>query len=442
MSEVAILGTGYVGSVTGACLAEAGNTVTMVDVREAPIKAIQEGRSPIVEPGLDEIIRTTAENGTLRATMDLGTAVTRADVILLALPTPPRDDGSANMDYVYGAVYDLAPHLHEGALVVTRSTVPVGTTDQVQQILNTESDKAVHAVSNPEFLAEGSAVADTQRPSRIVVGAHNEAAFSRMRELWHPFLLSGENVIEMDPRSAELTKLAANTYLAGQISLTNVMAEIAEQAGADWRLIQQGVNRDPRIGQFTHPGLGYGGACFPKDVLNLADVGKQLGVDTSFLTSVSETNEHMKKRFAKKIIDYFGDSRRDKIVALWGLAFKAKTDDVRESPALTVIRELTQHGVQVVAHDPEAMENVRALDEFRHNPLLSFADDQYQAAKGADALAIATEWSAFRSPDLARLSEDMRQKVVFDGRSLWDLDTVRRAGFYYDSVGRQVVKSA
>jgi UDPglucose 6-dehydrogenase len=436
--EVAVIGTGYVGTTTGACLAKEGHTVTCVDIDRAKVDTIMDGRAPIEEPRLDEIISEAVSDGNLRATTELGKAVSSAQVVLLALPTPSVSDGSAELKHVFGAASELAEHLRPGAVVATRSTVPVGTTDAVRSIIASQTRRPFLAVSNPEFLAEGTAVENTLHPDRIVVGTDSDEAADIMSEMYHPFVLDNPNkIVTMSVRSAELTKLVANTLLASQITIVNVAAEIAERTGADWREVQVGVGLDPRVGRFLHPGPGYGGSCFPKDVRAMAYLAKQIGVDSRLLDAVSETNEQHKRRLFEKVRVYFDGDLAGKTLAVWGLSFKPNTDDIRESSALSLISDLTDSGARVVAYDPKAMD--RARNHFGDNPNLAFAENKYDATKGADALVIVTEWDGFRSADLDHLGEIMQKKVIFDGRSIYRRETMEKAGFYYDSVGRQVV---
>jgi UDPglucose 6-dehydrogenase len=444
MKEIVVIGTGYVGSVTGACLAAEGHSVTLVDNVSEKVDTINEGRSPIVEDGLEAIIDATTKEGNLRATTDLGRAVSAADVVLLALPTPSNEDGSADMHYVFDMAAEIGPMIKPRTVVATRSTVPVGTTDKVRSIISDRtSASSFFAVSNPEFLAEGTAVKDTMRPSRVVVGADEQEAIEIMREVYRPFLLdSREKFVAIDPRSSELSKLAANTMLAAQIAVVNVIAELAEKVGANYELVRNAVRWDERLGSFLYAGPGFGGSCFDKDVKSLATIATENDVDASLITTIIESNEHQKDRLAEKVITYFGGDVSGRKIALWGLAFKKGTDDIRQSPALKVIDVLTEAGAEVAAYDPEAMPNVaRYIEGKGGNPNLTLVDSKYDATDDADALIIATDWGVLKSPDPRELGERMKGKNVFDGRAIIETKDLINSGFYVNIVGRSPLET-
>lgn len=435
--NVAVIGTGYVGSVTGACLAMEGNMVTCVDIDPAKVDSINDGKSPISEPRLGDIIADTVNKGYLRATTDLGSAVARADVIMLSLPTPKGNDG-ADLSYLYNVADRLGQHIQEGAIVANRSTVPIGTTHHVRDRIAATTGKPFFAVSNPEFLAEGTAVRDTTHPSRVVIGADSDEPARVMTELFRPFVLDNPGkILVYDVLSAEATKLAANTLLAAHVAVVNVIAEACERVGADWRQVQRGVGLDGRVGKFLHPSPGFGGACFPKDVRALAAMARELGVDASLLELINVSNEHQKRRWVEKVKSHFNADLDGRKIAIWGLAFKPNTDDIRESAALTMIEELTNAGAALTVYDPQAMDNVRKY--FGGNELIRYADNREAALDGAEALVIMTEWDVFRAIDLEAVKSTMAAPVIFDARSIYSLKQMRHHGFYYDSVGRPVV---
>jgi len=436
--KIAVIGTGYVGLVTGTCLAETGNNIICVDIVEEKIAKMKAGKLPIYEPGLDILFHRNIEQGRLSFTTDLAEAIQDAVIIFLALPTPPGGDGKADLSYVLGAAKDIAGLITDYKVIVTKSTVPVGTADKVRAVFEANTMVEVDVVSNPEFLREGVAVDDFMKPDRVVVGTRSERAKKLMEELYAPYVRSGNPVIFMDERSSELTKYAANSFLATKITFMNEVANLCELVGADVDMVRKGVGADGRIGKrFLFPGIGYGGSCFPKDVQALALSAKEYDYDFKILNSVMEVNQTQKLKIVEKMMKYYNNDVKGKKFALWGLAFKPETDDIREAPALYIIEELTKAGAEVVAYDPEAMENVEKLMGNK----LAFADDAYQALEGADALIIATEWQAFRNPDFARIANTLKTKTIFDGRNLYDLHKMIDLGFYYNSIGRATVEA-
>ena len=434
--KIAVVGTGYVGLVTGTCLSETGNVVTCVDINEDKVTQLRNGQVPIYEPGLDVLLHRNTEQGRLRFTTNLAEAVADAQLIFLALPTPPGGDGAADLSYVLGAAKDIASIITDYKVVITKSTVPVGTADKVKAIFTQHTSVEVDVVSNPEFLREGVAVDDFMKPDRVVVGTTSERAQKLMSELYGPYVRQGNPIIFMDERSSELTKYAANSFLATKITFMNEIANVCELVGADVDAVRRGIGADDRIGKrFLFPGIGYGGSCFPKDVQALAKSADEIGYDFKLLNSVMEVNEIQKKVLFEKVKNYFDGNLAGKKFALWGLAFKPGTDDIREAPALYIIEELLKAGAQVVAFDPEAMPNVKRL----LGDTISFSENAYDALNDADALLIATEWSVFRNPDFEVLAQKLKNKIVFDGRNLYDLQKMIYLGFYYNSIGRKLI---
>jgi UDPglucose 6-dehydrogenase len=435
--KIAVVGTGYVGLVTGTCLAETGNQVICVDINQEKVKMMQDGKLPIYEPGLEQLFHRNIAQGSLHFTTDLAKAIAEAKIVFLALPTPPGGDGSADLSYVLGAAKDIAKLITDYKVIVTKSTVPVGTADKVTAVLKANTDVEFAVVSNPEFLREGVAVEDFMKPDRVVVGTRDERARKLMGELYAPYVRQGNPVIFMDERSSELTKYAANSFLATKITFMNEIANMCELVGADVDMVRRGIGSDARIGnRFLFPGVGYGGSCFPKDVQALAKSAEESNYDFKILNSVMEINETQKKRLVEKMRVYYGDGGlKGKKFALWGLAFKPETDDIREAPALYIIDELLKDGATVVAYDPEAMPNVQKLVGDK----ISFAKDRYSALEDADALLIVTEWSVFRTPDFDYIKEHLKAPVIFDGRNLYDLERMQECGFYYSSIGRKVI---
>ncbi len=435
--KIAVVGTGYVGLVTGTCFAETGNDVVCVDIDAAKIEKMKQGKVPIYEPDLDVLFERNQRQGRLRFTTDLKEAVDASDVIFLALPTPPGEGGAADLKYILGVAKDLSTLITKYTVVIDKSTVPVGTAEKVHAALAENLDESLFdVVSNPEFLREGVAVDDFLKPDRVVIGTDSKKAEEKMRRLYEPFVRSGNPLIFMDLRSAEMTKYAANSYLATRISFMNEIANLCEKAGADVDAVRKGMGSDSRIGKrFLFPGVGYGGSCFPKDVQALAITAGQHAYDFKILNAVMDVNTKQRFRIAEKLEAHYGDDLGSKTIALWGLAFKPNTDDIREAPALYTIDRLLEAGAKVRAFDPEATAHVKAI----YGDKVTFCEDQYEALEGADALAIVTEWSVFRTPDFARMKELLAEPLIFDGRNLYDLERMEEAGFHYDSIGRQAV---
>ncbi len=435
--NIAVVGTGYVGLVSGTCFAETGNNVICVDIDESKVKQMQNGEVPIYEPHLDVIFERNIRQGRLHFTTDLASAVKDAEIIFLALPTPPDEDGSADLKYVLGVAGELGKIITDYKVIVDKSTVPVGTAEKVHDALAANLDTNLFdVVSNPEFLREGFAVDDFLKPDRVVVGTSSDRAREVMEKLYKPFVRSGNPVIFMDERSAELTKYAANSFLATKITFMNEIANFCEEVGADVDKVRIGMGSDSRIGKrFLFPGIGYGGSCFPKDVQALAKSGKEVGYEFDILRSVMEVNETQKTALMPKIKTHFGGDLKGKHFAMWGLAFKPDTDDIREAPALYMIKALTAAGATVTAYDPEAMDNVKSTVGDK----IKYAGDAYEALEGADALVICTEWSAFRNPDMKRVANMLKEKTIFDGRNLYDLDSMEALGFSYVSIGRNKI---
>jgi UDPglucose 6-dehydrogenase len=434
--KIAVVGTGYVGLVTGTCFAETGNQVTCVDIDKSKVDKLSNGQITIYEPGLEKIFLRNLKEGRLHFTTNLAEGVKDATIIFLALPTPPGEDGSADLKYILGVADDLGKILTDYKVIVDKSTVPVGTADKVQAAIARNFKGAFAVVSNPEFLREGVAVDDFMKPDRVVVGTSDERAKKVMTELYAPFVRSGNPVIFMDEKSAELTKYAANSFLAVKISFMNEIARLCERLGADVDMVRKGIGSDERIGKrFLFPGIGYGGSCFPKDVQALVKSSSEVEYDFEILNAVMKVNEEQKLFLMPKINSYFNNDLTGKRFALWGLAFKPNTDDIREAPALYMIDALTEAGATVHAYDPEAMPNVKQVVGDK----IDFAESQYDALKNADALIIATEWSEFRTPEFEKISSMLKNKVIFDGRNVYDREQMKQLGFFYESVGREKV---
>lgn len=435
--NIAVIGTGYVGLVTGTCFAETGNHVICVDINEDKVNRLRRGEIPIYEPGLDVLFERNTRQGRLKFTTDLAEGIATAEVIFLALPTPPGEDGSADLSYILGVADQLGDLITDYKVIVDKSTVPVGTSEQVHAILAKKLDKQLFdVVSNPEFLREGVAVDDFMKPDRVVVGLSSERARRVMRELYEPFVRQGNPIIFMDERSAEMTKYAANSYLATRISFMNEIANLCEIVGANVDMVRMGMGSDTRIGKrFLFPGVGYGGSCFPKDVQALAKTAGDHAYHFKILQSVMQVNDLQRSILAKKIKHFFNDDLSGKTIAIWGLAFKPNTDDIREAPALYIMDELLAAGAKIKAFDPEAMNNIAAL----YGDRIQLANDQYEALIGADALAIITEWSVFRTPSFKVMRELLKQPAIFDGRNLYDLERMSEEGFYYESIGRSKI---
>lgn len=435
--KIAVVGTGYVGLVTGTCFAETGNQVTCVDIDKNKVDKLTNGQITIYEPGLEKIFLRNLKEGRLHFTTNLAEGVKDATIVFLALPTPPGEDGSADLKYILGVADDLGKILTDYKVIVDKSTVPVGTADKVQAAIAKNYKGEFAVVSNPEFLREGVAVDDFMKPDRVVVGTSDERAKKIMTDLYAPFVRSGNPVIFMDEKSAELTKYAANSFLAVKISFMNEIARLCERLGADVDMVRKGIGSDERIGKrFLFPGIGYGGSCFPKDVQALVKSSSEVNYDFEILNAVMKVNEEQKLFLMPKINTYFNNNLKGKRFALWGLAFKPNTDDIREAPALYMIDALTEAGATVHAYDPEAMPNVKQIVGDK----IDFAESQYDALENADALIIATEWSEFRTPEFEKISSMLKNKVIFDGRNVYDRAQMKELGFFYESVGREAVK--
>jgi UDPglucose 6-dehydrogenase len=434
--KIAVVGTGYVGLVTGTCLAETGNQVTCVDINAEKVKMMQAGQLPIYEPGLETLFNRNINEKRLVFTTILADAIADAKIIFLALPTPPGGDGSADLSYVLGAAKDIAKLVTDYKVIVTKSTVPVGTADKVKAVMQANTDIDCAVVSNPEFLREGVAVDDFMKPDRVVVGTMDERARKLMAELYGPYVRQGNPVIFMDERSSELTKYAANSFLATKISFMNEVANLCERVGADVDMVRRGIGADERIGKrFLFSGIGYGGSCFPKDVQALGKSAEENKYDFKILNAVMGVNTIQKKILVEKMRTYYKGGLKGKKFAMWGLAFKPDTDDIREAPALYIIEELLKEGATIVAFDPEGMPNVKKL----MGDKIGYAENRYDALDGADALLIVTEWPVFRTPDFDFMKEKLKAPVVFDGRNLYDLERMKDYGFYYNSIGRKTV---
>ena len=435
--KIAVVGTGYVGLVTGTCFAETGNTVTCIDIDENKVKKLSNGEITIYEPGLEKIFLRNLKEKRLFFTKDLAGGIKDAAIIFLALPTPPGEDGSADLKYILGVSEDLGKILTTYKVIVDKSTVPVGTAEKVQAAIGKNYKGDFDVVSNPEFLREGVAVDDFMKPDRVVIGTSSERAKKIMSDLYAPFVRQGNPLVFMDERSAELTKYAANSFLATKITFMNEVASLCELLGADVDMVRRGIGGDERIGKrFLFPGIGYGGSCFPKDVQALVKSSGDVNYDFKILNAVMTVNEKQKLHLIPAIKKYFNNNLQGKRFALWGLAFKPNTDDIREAPALYIIDALLSEGASVVAYDPEAIKNVRN----QLGNTIGYAEDQYSALEGADALIIATEWSEFRTPDFEKISSILTNKVIFDGRNVFDLNQMKELGFYYVSIGRKTIK--
>ena len=435
--KIAVIGTGYVGLVTGTCFAETGNQVTCIDIDRSKVERLSQGEITIYEPGLEKIFLRNLKEERLHFTSDLVSGIKDAKILFLALPTPPGEDGSADLKYVLGVADELGKIITDYVVVVDKSTVPVGTAEKVTAAIAKNARVPFDVVSNPEFLREGVAVDDFMKPDRVVIGAETDRARKLMSELYAPFVRSGNPLIFMDVRSAELTKYAANSFLATKISFMNEISQLCERLGADVDMVRLGVGSDARIGKrFLFPGIGYGGSCFPKDVQALVKSSKEVNYDFKILEAVMDVNERQKLHLLPKIKSYFNNALKGKHFALWGLAFKPNTDDIREAPALYMIDALLAEGATVCAFDPEAIANVKRV----LGDKISFANGQYEALEGADALIIATEWNEFRTPDFEKIAGQLSCKVVFDGRNLFDTKAMSELGFHYVSIGRQTIQ--
>ena len=434
--KITVVGTGYVGLVTGTCLAETGNHVCCVDIDERKVNKLKGGQITIYEPGLEKLFERNVKEERLTFTTNLKEGIEEAEIIFLALPTPPGEDGSADLRYVLGVAEDIGKLLTDYKIIIDKSTVPVGTAEKVRAAIEKNFSGEFDVVSNPEFLREGVAVEDFMKPDRIVIGTTSERAKVSLTELYGPYVRQGNPIIFMDERSAELTKYAANAFLAVKISFMNEIAQICERLGADVDMVRRGIGSDERIGKrFLFPGIGYGGSCFPKDVKALIHSSKEVKYEFRILNSVTEVNERQKVHLVSKIRRYFNNNLAGKHFAVWGLAFKPNTDDIREAPALEIITELLAEGATVCAYDPEAMPNVKGVIGDK----ISYAEGQYDCLQNSDALIIATEWNEFRTPDFDKMLEVLKDPVVFDGRNVFDVPVMEKKGFHYESIGRPLV---
>jgi UDPglucose 6-dehydrogenase len=435
--KIAVVGTGYVGLVTGTCFAETGNTVTCIDIDQEKIKKLKNGKITIYEPGLEQLFERNIKQDRLLFTNNLEEGIQEAKIIFLALPTPPGEDGSADLKYILKVADDLGPLLTDYTIIVDKSTVPVGTADKVRARIAKRCSVEFDVVSNPEFLREGVAVEDFMKPERVVIGTSSARARKVMESLYAPYVRQGNPLVFMDERSAELTKYAANSFLATKISFMNEIANLCEQLGADVDSVRKGIGTDSRIGKrFLFPGIGYGGSCFPKDVQALAKSAEDADYDFKILRAVMDVNLYQKTKLIEKIKEFYNGALTGKVIAIWGLSFKPHTDDIREAPALENIEELLQAGATIKAHDPEAMENVKRIFGDR----IQYCNNPYDCAEGADAIFIATEWPEFRTPDFERLNSALKSKVIFDGRNVYELDVMREQGYTYYSIGREAVQ--
>ncbi len=433
--RIGVVGTGYVGLVVGTCFAETGNTVICVDIDERKVRMLRKGKSPIYEPGLDQLIVKNIQEQRLVFTTRLRDAVEKSEVIVLALPTPPTEDGSADLRHVLAVASEIGKYLNGYKVIVNKSTVPVGTAEKVRAVVAKNARHEFDVVSNPEFLKEGAAVNDFLKPDRILVGARNSRAIAVMQNLYAPFVRTGNPIIVTDERSSEMTKYAANAFLATKISFMNEIANLCDRVGADVDMIRRGIGSDPRIGsQFLFAGIGYGGSCFPKDVSALAKTAREYRYDFRILSAVQSVNRHQRTLFVGKILSHFRNRLRGKTIAVWGLSFKPNTDDMREAPAVTVVHDLVGHGARVRAFDPVAMQEARKY--FKRG--VTFCSSNYEALKNADALVVATEWNEFRRPDFDKMKSLMRGHVIFDGRNIYDPQDLHEKEFVYYGMGRRV----
>lgn len=431
--KVCVIGSGYVGLVAGACFADTGNTVTCADIDEKKIAGLKENVLPIFEPGLQEIVERNQDDGRLTFTTDVASAIRASDVIFIAVGTPPDEDGSADLKHVLAVAKTIGDNLNGYKVVVDKSTVPVGTADLVAKTIAERTDQAFAVVSNPEFLKEGAAINDFLKPDRIVIGTDDERAREIMANLYGPFQRTSDRIIFMTVRSAEMTKYAANAMLATRISFMNEIARLCEEVGADVDHVRRGIGSDPRIGpKFLFPGIGFGGSCFPKDVRALMDTGVKNGQEMDILKAVFAVNEKQKMRLVERVVEHFGDDLSGLTFAVWGLAFKPQTDDMREAPAITIIDALLSRGARVKANDPVATENAQTIFGDR----IAYVDNDYETAEGADALLVLTEWPEYRNPDFLRLKSLLKNPVIFDGRNVYEPSRMASLGFTHVPIGR------
>ena len=431
--KIAVIGTGYVGLVAGACLADMGNDVICVDNNEEKLQKLEQGVIPIYEPGLEELVKSNVLENRLSFTSDLDMAVKTSEVCFIAVGTPQDEDGSADLHYVLGVAEEIAKAMNGYKVIVDKSTVPVGTAEKVVEIIRKHTDYDFDVVSNPEFLKQGNAVDDFLSPDRVVIGSNSEKATTIMQEIYSPFFRTGNRVIVMDVKSAEMTKYASNSFLATKISFMNEIAQLCEKVGADAEMVRVGMSTDSRIGnKFLFPGLGYGGSCFPKDVKALIKTGADNGVEMNIIKSADEANKLQRQLFVNKIIAKFGENLTGRTFAVWGLAFKPKTDDMREAPAITIINELLDRGAKVQAYDPKAMNSAK----YHFQDRITYAKSSYEALNNADALLLLTEWNEFRRPDMDRIKELLKEPIIFDGRNQYNVERTTQRGFEYICVGK------
>ena len=438
--KLSMVGTGYVGLVTGTCFAEMGNNVICVDIDEKKIEKLKQGIIPIYEPGLETMVKDNYKRGTLEFTTDIKEALEKTDIIFIAVGTPQGEDGSADLQYVLKVAEDIGKYMTHEMVVVDKSTVPVGTADKVKETIQKELDKRgvkipFEVVSNPEFLKEGSAIEDFMKPDRVVIGADNEKTIEVMKELYAPFTHNYERFIAMDVRSAEMTKYTANAILATKISFMNEIANICERVGADVNRVRKGIGSDKRIGySFIYPGCGYGGSCFPKDVQALNKIALDAGYKPRIIQAVEEVNKDQKKVLAEKVIKRFGEDLSGKTFAVWGLSFKPETDDMREASSITIINELTKRGAKIKAYDPKAMDEAKEF-YLKDNPNVEYTQSKYDALNGADAMLLITEWKEFRSPDFDEMKQRLKNPIIFDGRNQYKIEKMKDRGFEYYQIG-------
>ena len=431
--RITVIGTGYVGLVAGACLADMGNDVICVDNNDEKLKKLEQGIIPIYEPGLEELVKSNVIENRLSFTSDIDMAVKKSEVCFIAVGTPQDEDGSADLHYVLGVAEEIAKAMNGYKVIVDKSTVPVGTAEKVTEIIRKHTDYDFDVVSNPEFLKQGNAVDDFLMPDRVVIGSNSEKATAIMQDIYSPFFRTGNRVIVMDVKSAEMTKYASNSFLATKISFMNEIAQLCEKVGANAEMVRVGMSTDSRIGnKFLFPGLGYGGSCFPKDVKALIKTGADNGIDMNIIKSADETNKQQRQLFINKIIAKFGEDLTGKTFAVWGLAFKPKTDDMREAPAITIINDLLNRGAKVQAYDPKAMNSAK----YHFQDRIIYAKSSYETLNNADALLLLTEWNEFRRPDMDRIKELLKTPIIFDGRNQYNMERTVQRGFEYVCVGK------
>lgn len=434
--KISVIGTGYVGLVAGTCFAESGNDVICVDIDDQKIKLLKRGKTPIYEPGLEELLKKNINEKRLKFTTDLELAVKKTDIIFLALPTPQSEDGSADLKHVLGVAKQIGKYMNGYKVIINKSTVPVGTAFKVRDIIKKETSYGFDVVSNPEFLKEGAAINDFFKPDRVVIGTSSEKAAKIMEDVYAPFVRTGKPIIFMDELSSELTKYAANSLLATKVTFMNEIANLCEMVGADVNNVRKGVGSDERIGQqFLFPGVGYGGSCFPKDIAALVKTSDDYGYNFRILKSVEDVNRDQKKVIVKKLLKHFDNKIKGKVIAVWGLSFKPNTDDMREAPSITIISELVKHGVKVQAHDPVAIDEAKK----KIGNKIKYFKNNYDALKGAEALVIVTEWNEFRRPDFNKMKKLMKGKAIFDGRNIYNPEIMKQTGFTYYGIGRPII---